>query len=397
MRQEFDNISCLVGNREILENIECAPTLPLFSEKVLNFFDSLSKQLMSNSRAKEFPDVIAFAFWIRRASLEKARQQYVSDVQRLGRGVAFHIAPSNIPVQFAVSMTYAMISGNASVIRVSQKNFDQVDIICEVLRSILSDAYPELARYICVIRYEHDDRLTQLLTDLCDIRMIWGGDQTIAAIRRASIPPRCIDLGFADRYSLAVIRSEDYLEGNIPHLANDFYNDTYLFDQNACSAPRLVVWTGGKIDEAKKVFWESLNEIVSRKYTMDPIKSSEKLLRTAVCSAKYPDIREVKTDNLIVRVELPKLYDTIMEDKGNCGYFFEYSTGDLREIVPILKKGCQTITYIGEIEEDIRRIITECGVRGVDRIVPVGRGANLSFVWDGLDLPNVLSRQISNE
>lgn len=397
MQQEFDKISYLVGSREVLESIEHAPTLPLFSEEVLDFFDCLSKRLMHDTRAKEYPDVIAYAFWIRRASLEKVRQQYISEMQRLGRGVAFQIAPSNIPVQFAVSMTYALTAGNTSVIRVSQKDFDQVDVICDALRTVILDSHPVMARYICVIRYEYDDSITQALSDICDIRMIWGGNQTISAIRKAYVPPRCIDLGFADRYSIAVIRSEDYLEGNIQHLANDFYNDTFLFDQNACSAPRLVIWTGEKISEAKKVFWRALDEVVAGKYAMDPIKSSEKLLRTAVCSAKYPGIREVKKDNLIVRIELPELYDTIMEDKGNCGYFFEYNAEGLVEIIPLLKKECQTITYIGEVEAELRKLIAEYGVKGVDRIVPVGRGAELSFVWDGLDLPNILSRQISNE
>ena len=90
------------------------------------------------------------------------------------------------------------------------------------------------------------------------------------------------------------------------------------------------------------------------------------------------------------------LYEDIMEHKGNCGYFFEYSAISLEEIVPILKKECQTITYIGNLEASLRELIEENGVRGVDRIVPVGHAGDITFVWDGMDLPNILSRQISN-
>ena len=85
-----------------------------------------------------------------------------------------------------------------------------------------------------------------------------------------------------------------------------------------------------------------------------------------------------------------------MDYKGNCGYFFEYGVEDLQEIVPILKKECQTIAYIGDIEDKLRKIISDNGVKGVDRIVPVGHAADIAFVWDGLDLPNILSRQIGN-
>ena len=396
MQQIFHSIRYLVGSREVLEGMESVPVLPLFSDKVLDFFDNLSIRLMHGSEAKKYPDVIAYAFWIRRASLEKASFQHKTEKQKLGRGIAFQIAPSNIPVQFAVSMTYALIAGNASIIRISDKRFRQVDIICETIQAVLNDAYPEMASYICIIRYQHSDEITQALTDLCDIRMIWGGNHTIAAVRKATISARCIDLGFADRYSVAVIDADDYLEENAVALANDFYNDTYFSDQNACSSPRLVIWTGNRIPEAKEVFWNALDDIVSEKYLMDPMCSSEKLLKTAICAARYSGIREIKKDNLLVRVELPSLYDDIMDFKGNCGYFFECSVDKLQDIVPIMKKDCQTIAYIGRMESELRKVLRDSGVKGVDRIVPVGHAADISFVWDGLDLPNVLSRQIGN-
>ncbi len=396
MQQVFHNIRYIIGNDEILESMENVPVLPIFSAKVLNFLDNLSKRLLHSTKAQKYPDVIAYAFWIRRASLEKASLQYKSEDQKIGRGIAFQIAPSNVPVQFAVSMTYTLIAGNASIVRISDKYFEQVDIICEAIEAVLNDRYPEMASYICVVRYMHDDEVTQALTDLCDIRMIWGGNHTIAAIRKATISARCIDLGFADRYSVAVIDADDYLEENAAVLANEFYNDTYFSDQNACSSPRLVIWTGSRISEAKEIFWNALENIVSERYLMEPICSSEKLLKTAISAVKHPGIREIKKDNLLVRVEIPSLYDDIMDFKGNCGYFFEYSADKLQDIVPIMKKDCQTIAYIGKIEGKLRRVINDNGVKGVDRIVPVGHAADISFVWDGLDLPNVLSRWIGN-
>lgn len=396
MQQTFSSIQYLVGDRDILERMESVQVLPLFSERVLDFMDCLSKRLMASNKAKKYPDVIAFAFWIRRASLYKASLPYRDGGQRIGRGVAFHIAPSNIPVQFAVSMTYALTAGNASVIRISDKKFEQVDIICEAVRFVIEDGYPDLKPYICIIRYAHNDEITQSLTDLCDIRMIWGGNRTIAAVRKAAIKARCLDLGFADRYSIAVIDSDEYLDKDSGILAVDFYNDTYFSDQNACSSPRLVVWTGNSIAKAKEVFWDALEKVIHQKYTMDPISGSEKLLKTAVCAASHPGVREIKKDNLLVRVELPLLYDDIMDFKGNCGYFFECSVDKLERLVPIMKQDCQTVTYIGELEGRLRQIINENGVKGVDRIVPVGHAADIAFVWDGLDLPNILSRQIGN-
>lgn len=396
MQQVFDQVDFLVGNREILAQIEYVHALSLFSERVLFFFDCLSKRLMHSSEAKKYPDVIAYAFWIRKASLERVSNQYRSNVQKMGRGVAFQIAPSNIPIQFAVSMTYALTAGNASIVRISDKKFEQVNIICETVQSVLNDSCPEMAPYICVVRYPHNDEITQILSKMCDVRMIWGGNKTIEDIRKATIDARCIDLGFADRYSIAVIDADDYLKKDALLVADDFYNDTYFSDQNACSSPRLVIWMGDQVSEAKELFWSALDKIVSEKYLMEPICSSDKLLKTAVCSAEHPGIREVKNSNLLVRIEIPSLYDNIMDYKGNCGYFFEYDMEDMQEIVPILKKDCQTISYIGDIEDKLRKLISDSGVKGVDRIVPVGHAADIAFVWDGIDLPNILSRQIGN-
>ena len=99
MQQAFDKVRYLVGDRGILERMENTQVLPLFSDQALDFLDGRSKRLMKSSRAKKYPDVIAYAFWIRRASLEKASMGYKAEGQKLGRGIAFQIAPANIPVQ----------------------------------------------------------------------------------------------------------------------------------------------------------------------------------------------------------------------------------------------------------------------------------------------------------
>jgi len=396
MQQAFDKIKYLVGDADILNKGEMIPALSPFSDKVLDFLTKLSFRLLHDRRAREYGDVIAYAFWIRRVSLEKECQRYLCDEQRIGRGMAFQIAPSNIPVQFAVSMTYALIAGNISVVRLSNKSFVQVDIICDMMRSIIASECPDMASYVCIIRYDHDDAVTRALSSQCDIRMIWGGDNTIESIRKMPVQPRCLDIGFADRYSFAIIDADAYLAMDKDVVAVDFYNDTYYTDQNACSSTRLVVWVGEKIAEAKERFWSAIADVVEKKYKMHAISSSDKLLNIAVCAAHHPGIKVIKKDNLLVRLEIPKLYEDIMEYEGNSGYFLEYDADSLSSIVPLLQKKCQTITVIGSIEDRIRKIIKEHGVRGVDRIVPIGHSMDLSFVWDGYVLPEVLSRQISS-
>ena len=398
MVREYRDIDFLVGNMDVLCQIENTRALPIFSKSVVSFFCRLSEALLHDPRAKSYGDVVAFAFWIRKASIENEAEKYRAMDSRIGWGMAFHITPSNIPMQFAVSLVYAMIAGNASVIRVSDKKFVQVDILCETINKLLHAEFQELRPYICIVRYAHDNEASKILSSACDLRIIWGGDKTIEDLRSNHIQSRCVDLGFADRYSIAIIDADTYLQMDYQIVARDFFLDTYYSDQNACSSTQLVLWTGDRIEQAKKVFWACLQEKVNQEYSLGDISGSEKLLRTAVLAASYPGIKEIRHNNALVRIELPELFRDVMNYKGNCGYFLEYSLGSMDELACVLKKQCQTVTYLGaHLHDKIKDTIFQQGLKGGDRIVPMGHSLDLSFVWDGYDMPLALSRKISNQ
>ena len=89
-----DDLTFLVGDPERLRQMSGTPALPAFSERAVTFLSSLSRLLLRDKRSSV--DVKSYAYWIRRASLEAAARE--GDFQnRLGRGVALHIAPSDVP------------------------------------------------------------------------------------------------------------------------------------------------------------------------------------------------------------------------------------------------------------------------------------------------------------
>lgn len=386
-----DDLTFLVGDPERLRQMSGTPALPAFSERAVTFLSSLSRLLLRDKRSSV--DVKSYAYWIRRASLEAAARE--GDFQnRLGRGVALHIAPSNVPVNFAVSMTSSLLAGNCTVVRVSGKPFPQVDLICEAMNLLLGGECAAMRPYVCVVRYEHSDEITQELSALCDVRVIWGGDRTIEAIRRVPLPPRAVELAFADRYSIAVIDTETYLEQDPAELAKKFYTDTYYTDQNACSSPRLVVWLGERIPEARERFWGALEEVVRRDYPMRPIQAVDKYSAVCALGMSRPGVRYVSKDTLVVRAELDRLTADVMDYKCGGGCFFEYAAKDLEEIVPVLGKRCQTVAVLGVDRERVRELVFSNGVRGVDRIVPLGETMRLAFIWDGFQMVESMSRYV---
>ena len=278
---------------------------------------------------------------------------------------------------------------------IPSKDFPQVSIITDVINDVLSD-YEDLEPYVILVRYERDKDINDLFSSLCDVRVIWGGDNTIEEIRRSPLPPRSGEVTFADRYSLAVIDSDRYMEiSDKDKVAEDFYNDTFLTDQNACTSPRIVVWTGKQIEEAKSEFWKREHALASRKYGFQPIQGIDKLVRGYLVAVSESSVKIVRSeDNIITRVQLGELSDDLMEQKGNSGFFFEYDCEDIFDIISLCNdKHCQTISYIGDKEMFIPLI--ESGVKGIDRIVPVGKTMDFDLIWDGYNLTECFTRIVS--
>ena len=98
-------------------------------------------------------------------------------------------------------------------------------------------------------------------------------------------------------------------------------------------------------------------------------------------------------DNLIIRVKVPEITDDLMDYRDNSGYFFEFDCNDIMRIETLCNdKRCQTVAYIGD--RSILMPLIKSGVKGIDRIVPIGKTMDFDFIWDGYNLPVMLSRAV---
>lgn len=78
-----------------------ADPLRVFDAGVCGFIAELSAELLNSPLPRAMPDLAALAFWGRKANLQKLKKEFGDSTGRLGRGLCFHITPSNIPVNFA--------------------------------------------------------------------------------------------------------------------------------------------------------------------------------------------------------------------------------------------------------------------------------------------------------
>lgn len=393
----LNRITYLTGSVEIVRQFFDVPAKIPFDGTVIDFLNDVSKILMSDKRSKAYSDLVTFGFWIRQASTLKLKERFVKkdSALHLGKGVAFHIAPSNVPINFAYSLVAGLLTGNANIVRVPSRDFAQINILVEAFNKVLLKR-EDMKPYILLIRYERDKDINDFFSSIADIRIVWGGNATIDELRKSSLPPRAGEVTFADRYSLAVIDSDSYLAlQNKTKAAEDFYNDTFFSDQNACTSPRIIVWTGKQIEKAKEIFWEEEYKLVKKKYTFQAIQGVNKLTSSCLIAVAEPGSRiEKHKDNLIVRVTIPKVTDNLMNYRDSGGYFFEYNCEDIMNIQALCNdKRCQTIAYIGNNKVVLPLI--QAGVKGIDRIVPMGKTMDFDLIWDGYDLTSLMTRTIT--
>lgn len=380
---DLTNIEWLHGSEDTLKE---RPVVP-FAEEVIDELNALSQALMRDSASRQYPDVMTFGFFCRRGNLMKFRELYSSDAIRLGRGMIFHIAPSNVPVNFAYSVVAGLLAGNTNVVRVSQKQFPQVDIIVKHMREIGMHR-------AAVVRYPHESNANEVFSAMCDVRVIWGGDATIATIRQNAIPPRAFDICFADRYSIAAIHSDKLINEDLKQLAERFYNDTYLFDQNACSAPHLVIWTGSYVEEAKKLFWNAVQEVAEQKYHFQEVMAVDKLTAMYKQACAMHTREELTKNNILRRVEISELPGDIDSFRCAGGYFSEYTAKSLDEIASIVNNKYQTLAYYGYEKQELEELVLRNRLTGIDRIVPFGETTTFLLTWDGMNLIERMSRII---
>lgn len=388
------NIKYLVGN----SSFEYFP-LPIFSEKICEFLDELSRALRKNAR--KMNDVTTFAFWCRKSNISKIKESYMQNVTRIGKGLIFHIAPSNVPINFAFTLALGLLAGNANIVRVPEKKFVQIAIVCDAINEILKNKkYAVVKTLIKIVSYPHDENITAFFSGKCNVRVIWGGNHTIKEIRKSELPPRATELTFADRYSFAILNAESVSrlsEEELGELVRKFYNDTYLLDQNACSSPHLILWMNGSMEVYKR-FWSALEKVAINKYDFSEMKAMDKY--TILCEQMMDNGQADEvygTNNILKVIQMNSLPDHLEKIRGKFGLFFQYGVKEELELESILMKmdeGAQTCITYGINKNEIAEIILQRGIRGIDRIVDVGRAMEIGHIWDGFDVIASLSRII---
>lgn len=380
------------------------PRLRPFDLAAIAVCRDFSRALLDDAEAAEYPDLQSLAFWMRPAEIQHLSDHHRSLRQKSTvvqpRGLVFHLPPSNVDTLFVYVWLLALLAGNRSIVRVSQRAQAQTSVIFRVLNRVLeSQPDSRVKDTLAVIRYGHDEEITARISAHADARVIWGGDEAVQSIRSIAIPPHAIDLTFPDRFSLCAINSRAFLElgsEQRERLVEAFFGDAYWFDQQACGSPRLIVWCGEDADCAasSESFFEMLKGVVTaRGYTVSTGTALEKKTYLDRATIDYPVKRVSEHDNRLAVLSLERVSDVRGPFCGG-GVFFQLGVRNLIEIAEHVVRQDQTMTHFGFKAQELGAFVESVGGRGLDRIVPVGQALNFSHLWDGYDLLSALSRRV---
>ncbi len=402
-------MKCMIPNVEDWQNhfeeLVKLPFLGMFDERAIHFLNALSKQILTNKQMRQYPELMATGFWLRKGHIHKLQEDFSKRLEGgliLPRGVVFHIAPSNVDSIFLYSWVLSLLAGNSNIIRLSTRQDEQLLVLLALIeRTLAKEEYSELRLRNMVVSYPHDDHITKLLSSKCHVRVIWGGDATIQAVRAIPLKPIATEIVFADRFSSVVLSAEQVLRASNPdfkQFIHHFYNDAFWFQQMACSSPRMVAWIGEKdeVDQAQTRFWLAVQEkLEQREHSISAALHMTRLSTAYYYGAQAETAAVTVTDSgSPLRIEMKDLNKNIREVHCGGGVFLEMAFASLSELASVFNEKDQTLTYYGFNKDELAELVMKLQGRGIDRIVPVGQALDFHEIWDGYHLLTYFTREI---
>ena len=380
----------------LLARLTDGPRGEPFADDVVELCSRFAQRLISDPVARVHPELMTLGFFMRKTELMKMKREFEAggrpDVVRVPHGLVFHVPPANVDTLFVYSWLWSVLAGNSNLVRLSSRGSPVTDHLCDLLGGELerADMAGPRAR-VAMVQYPHDDAITAAISARAGLRVIWGGDASIAAIRRAPLQPYARDLTFADRWSLLALGAEAVAslhDTGIEQLAERVFNDVFWFDQLGCASPRLCLWIGERplVSEARARLWPAVAQVVGSRGYRPEVSARlgrELFIHRAILDGPVIARTDFGPSLAVLRVDR---LDGLRRDHPGMGLLFEASAPALASIERWIDRKDQTLTHFGLSRQDLLGLAERLGGRGLDRIVPVGQALQLARFWDGYDL-----------
>lgn len=357
------------------------------------------------------PGVAFLKLWLRRGTLEPivARElgpgalhgdwweERSARLRSFPVGVVGHWPAANVEIQPLLSLSCALLGGNACLVRIPTGLVAQSGTILERLRH--ADVEGKLLERIYCASFDHDRKdLQRAMASAVDGAMIWGGAEAVTQIRSLPFPHWARIAIFGPRLSVAAMDARTWTHAEErASWCQRLARDVWQFDQQACSSPQTLFierCADGNVAE----FVDVLAEAFRTENRVHPRQEIEPALSSAICLSRASWLL---ADEARRAVFSPGTDWTILAGTG--AQIPEPTQGRTLSVLIVdsllepIEKFDGMVQTLGLAISDTAKeaaLARAAGRHGVDRIVKLGRMHVFGSPWDGMDLVRPMVRLV---
>jgi hypothetical protein len=357
------------------------------------------------------PGVPFLRLWLRRGSLEPillrelgsgalSREWRQEAHARLGffpLGVVGHWPAGNIEIQPLLSMSCALLGGNACLVRVPTGLVEATRVIMETLQKV--DVTGTLTDRVMMITFDHERMdLQRAMAAAVDGAMIWGGAESVSQIRALPFPHWARVAVFGPRLSVAAMDGESWSDDTEQAAwCQRVARDVWQFDQQACSSPQALFLEQREGCDTEK-FVQTLKHAFEEENRVHPRLDIHPALSSAICLARASWLLEDSSHHAV----FPMTPDwTILLGTGSDipspTQGRTLSVLLVENLLDPISKFDGMVQTLGLAVSDVTQeaVLAQAAARnGVDRIVKLGRMHVFGSPWDGADLIRPMTRLV---
>jgi hypothetical protein len=366
---------------------------------------------LGTSDTAAIPGIAFLRLWLRRNTLEpiitrelgqgaldgKWMEDGRAQIKAYPVGVVGHWPAGNIEIQPILSMTCALLGGNACLVRIPKALRDQTQQLIEKL--VQSDSNHVLTRRIRLLVFDHERLdLHRAMAGSVDGAMIWGGEEAVSEIRSMPFPHWARLAVFGPRISVAAMDAASWCDLSAREaLCRRIARDVWQFDQQACSSPQ-VLFLEKKDGHSAGDFVQALRAAFETENRIHPRETIQASLTSAICRARASWLLEDVANSAMFpagpewTILLGQGSKIPQPTEGKTLTVLEVN--DLLETAAKLDGNVQTLGLAMADPEREEALASVAASRGVDRIVQLGRMHVFTPPWDGVDLIRIMVRMV---
>ena len=389
---------------------ECLRSRELVAGEVIEILERWGAAL-HGAELDGIPGVPFLRLWLRRGTLEPIvirelgpgalagewRDERGARLRIFPQGVIGHWPAANIEIQPLLSLSCALLGGNAALVRVPDGLMPQTAAMLARLTEVAGG--DTLAERICVAGFDHARLdLQRAMAASVDGAMIWGGAEAVSQVRALPFPPWARLAMFGPRLSVAAMDADSWADaGQRAAWCQRIARDVWQFDQQACSSPQALFLERRAGCDAQG-FVRELAQALETENRAHPRHEIHPALTSAIClaraswllgdAARQAVFPATPAWTLLIGAgpELPR------PTQGRT-----LSVLLVEELAEPIARFDGAVQTLGLAIRDPAReasLALVAGRNGVDRVVKLGRMHVFGSPWDGSDIIRPMVRLV---